>query len=279
MKKVTFLSAVIASMSATTAMSELKLPAGAVPAKPALEVPNLPTKSANKPVITEEMKSLKVAYGTYLNKLEKLLTDSGTVEGDVSAVDWLSEQEAEQNFEMSAYELGFLNDANATIVQPRTAHFIKGAITYRVNAKIKDIETISLDFDAPLTWDQLDRLAKTQSNVVVPLEEVKVTSPSFSIQTGGNMLDARVGDESGINILQDNDHSLVDNIDVSFVFRNTVDKARYDMIFNATVLDDDSDPIKENRLNECSTIVEVGGERFIAVKGLHIAQRNLSPLR
>ena len=36
-------------------------------------------------VITEEMKSLKVAYGTYLNTLEKLLTDSGTVE-DVSAV-------------------------------------------------------------------------------------------------------------------------------------------------------------------------------------------------
>ena len=60
------------------------------------------------------------------------------------------------------------------------------------------------------------------------------------------MLDARVGDESGINILKDYNHSLVDNIDVSFVFRNTVDKARYDMIFNATVLDDDSDPIKKN---------------------------------
>ena len=93
------------------------------------------------------------------------------------------------------------------------------------------------------------------------------------------MLDARVGDESGINILKDYNHSLVDNIDVSFVFRNTVDKARYDMIFNATVLDGDSDPIKESELNECSTIVEVGGREIYRGQGVTYRSKKPFPAK
>ena len=69
---------------------------------------------------------------------------------------------------------------------------------------------------------------------------------------------------------QGNDHSLVDNIDVSFI-RNTVDKARYDMIFNAGVVDRKGRPVEENKLTECLQLL-VGARDC---RSCCIAQRNL----
>ena len=263
MKRATLLTLLLATATSTTALAELKLPTS-LPTVPTA----IPKADKKEIVVTKEMKSLKVAYETFLQEQSNLLQQMATTsEGNNSSAttDWMSQPKHAKAF--SDYELRFLNEPNAKVVKPRTAHFIKGPVTYKFYHKVNDLETVSLDFDNPLNYQQMDRLAAQQFEVTTAWEEIKIPSARLDIQNT-NLLDMRINNDESRQ-LGDFDIKKLSKVDASFVFRNTTDRASYDMIFEAQAYDTRNDIVDQRYLDKsCTTVVSANGNEFYRDRGL-----------
>ena len=264
MKRATLLTLLLATTTGTTALAELKLPT-ALPTVPT-GVPNAVKKEI---VVTKEMKSLKVAYESFLQQQSELLQQMATSsEGSNSSAttDWMSQPKQEKAF--SEYELRFLNEPNAKVVKPRTAHFIKGPVTYKFYHKVNDLETVSLDFDNPLNYQQMDRLSEQQFQVTTAWEEIKIPSARLDVKNT-NLLEMHIDNDESRK-LGDFEIKKLSKVDASFVFRNTTDRASYDMIFQAQAIDQRyNKAVGQRDLNKsCTTVVSANGNEFYRGRGL-----------